>query len=62
MKQNTKRIVKPIVTKFAPMKAIRNTWENIKDPKTEIGGMTRRVLIGIGICAVGMTASLIGLR
>ena len=57
-----KKIVKPTVQKFSALKVVRNAWNNIKDPKTEIGGMTRRVFIGIGICAVGMTASLLGLR
>ena len=61
MKKGVKPIVKPI-QKFAITTVFRNTWNNIKDPKTEIGGITRRVLIGVGICAIGMTASLLGLR
>jgi hypothetical protein len=37
-------------------------YSNFKHPKTEMGQMAQRICIGLGICTVGITASLLGLR
>jgi hypothetical protein len=41
---------------------IRNTWSKVKNPKSESGFMLKRIAIGLGICAISIGASLLGLR
>jgi hypothetical protein len=40
----------------------QDIMSNLKNPKTEAGQMGVRILFGLGICCVGMAASLLGLR
>jgi len=41
---------------------VKNLWENVKNPRSEAGMLMKRIGMGIGICMIGMTASMMGLR
>jgi hypothetical protein len=42
--------------------SMKEVLSNMKNPKTEAGGMLKHIAIGLGICCVGIAASLLGLR
>ena len=41
---------------------VQNLWENIKNPRSEAGVLMKRIGMGVGICMIGMAASMLGLR
>lgn len=41
---------------------IQNLWENVKNPRSEAGVLMKRIGMGVGICMIGMAASMLGLR
>ena len=41
---------------------VQNLWENVKNPRSEAGVLMQRIGMGVGICMIGMAASMLGLR
>lgn len=41
---------------------VQNLWENVKNPRSEAGILMKRIGMGVGICMIGMAASMLGLR
>jgi hypothetical protein len=58
---NKKRPVKHQITADSPYSP-QNIYNRIKNPRTEGEQMVRSIAIGLGICSVGIIASIIGLR
>ena len=50
------------IQKQAKQLTFQKMYTSFKHPKTELGQMAQRVCIGLGICTIGITASLMGLR
>ena len=60
-----KRVVNSLASNWNRQKfqsTAKRVINDIKNPKTEYGAFAKRVAMGIGICSIGIAASLLGLR
>jgi hypothetical protein len=42
--------------------SVNDLYSRMKNPRTEGGHMMKRIAMGVGICCIGIFASIIGLR